>query len=72
MFKIINTSLQNNLHSNPFLELSMNYFGNPVTECNLLKIRCNKSSLPNIKDVNVIYPKKNEEKAWKKMVDVAQ
>ena len=46
----------------------MNYFENPVAECNLLKIGCYKSNLPNIKDVNVIYPKKKMrrklEKRW--------
>ena len=51
MIKIINTLLQYNshstlkyLHSDQFLEYSMNYFGNFGAESYLLKIRYNKSN----------------------------
>ena len=36
--KIIDTQLQNNLHSTPFMERSVNYFRNFGVECHLLKI----------------------------------
>ena len=39
--KIIDTQLQNNSHSTPFLEWSVNYFKNFGLECHLLKIGLN-------------------------------
>jgi hypothetical protein len=37
IFKIIDTQLQNNSHSTPFLEQSVNYIENFKAECHLLK-----------------------------------
>ena len=42
--KIIDTQFQNNSHSTPFLERSVNYFGNFGVECHFLKIGCSEFS----------------------------
>jgi hypothetical protein len=51
--KIINIQLQNNSHSTPFFEQSMDYFGKFEAECHLLKIRCSKSSFTKYRGVSV-------------------
>ena len=44
IFKIVDTQLQNNLHSTLFLKRSVNYFENFGAECHLYKIGCSEFS----------------------------
>ena len=57
--KIIGTPLQNNSHSTPFLERSVNYFESFGAEYHLLKLECSESSFTKHRGCQCNLPKKD-------------